>query len=388
MVKKKNIRAEDLLMEEDFTGNLLNEKEKTAKGADQEEIQLARQIYLFLKSCLHVLSTSEKDHLKSRVSRSVGKYKLKRQFVRWTSAAAILVACISGIWWYYHENEMPEIIHYAREMAVPGPGSNTLLLLQNKHEVLISDKDSRINYARNGKNIRINNGQQISQKLDSLKTVYNTVIVPWGKRTQVTLSEGTSIWLNSGSKLVYPAVFAADKREVYLEGEAIFEVTHENHVPFYVGTNNFTVKVLGTVFNVSAYSGDKYSSTVLEQGRILLIGKGNLFTKEKLDITPGTRAVFDPEQKSFHQEQVNPLDYLSWRKGYYIFHSEELGNILKKISRYYDVKIEIQDQSLAHETFSGSLDLKKTPPDILKVIAETTPFTFHYEDKRLIINSQ
>ncbi len=389
MAGKKNIRAEDLLMEDGFNDNLLEGEKKDGTEVAPEEIYLARQIFRFLKSFnLHVLSAPEKDHLKNRISRSVGKYKRKKQLIRWNIAAAIFVAGLSAAILYYRENSTPEIVHYARQLNIPEQINNTLLLLQNNHEVLIPDRNSEINYAGNGKKIHINHGQNINQKIDTKEIVYNTVIVPYGKRTRVRLSEGTTVWLNSGSRLVYPAVFPADKREVYLSGEAIFEVVRERQTPFLVNTDNFTVKVVGTVFNISAYSGDKYSSAVLERGKIELMGKRNLFTKENLTITPGIRAVYDPEQKSFRQEQVNPGDYLSWRNGYYIFHTEELGNILKKLSRYYDIEISIPDKSLALETFSGSLDLKKTLRDVLSVITETTPFTFHNEDGKLIIKSQ
>jgi len=119
--------------------------------------------------------------------------------------------------------------------------------------------------------------------------------------------------LNSGSKLVYPVVFAEKKREVYIEGEAVFDVAHMKDKPFVVSTKDFDIKVLGTVFNVSAYPDDKYSSTVLEQGKIELIYRGaSILSQEKLDISPGYMAVFDRNQKTFEQQQVNTQKYLSW----------------------------------------------------------------------------
>ena len=206
-------------------------------------------------------------------------------------------------------------------------------------------------------------------------------------RTQITLSEGTKIWLNSGSKLIFPAVFAQNKREVFIEGEAVFDVTHMKDKPFVVSTKDYSIKVLGTVFNVSVYSDDKYSRIVLEKGKIELIcSKTSIFAQEKLEISPGSMAVFDRNQKTFEQQQVNPQKYLSWREGYLIFNSEKLENILKKLGRYYNIEMIISDNQLKNETFSGYLDLKNSPEEVLAVINETTSFSFSNDHGRIIIN--
>jgi ferric-dicitrate binding protein FerR (iron transport regulator) len=187
--------------------------------------------------------------------------------------------------------------------------------------------------------------------------------------------------------MVYPAVFTENKRVVYIEGEAVFDVTHKEDRPFVVSTKDFDIKVLGTLFNVSAYSDDSYSSTVLEQGKIELICRGaSILSQEKLDISPGSMAVFDRNQKTFELQQVNPQKYLSWREGYLILNSEKLENILKKLDRYYNIEMVITDNHLKNETFSGYLDLKNSPQEVLSVINETTSLNYTIDREKIFIN--
>ena len=251
---------------------------------------------------------------------------------------------------------------------------------------MISQKESHIAYDKNGENIVVDSIRTISQQVKAEELVFNTLVVPYGKRTQITLSDGSKVWLNSGSKLVYPANIE-EQRTVYIEGEAIFEVTHSEKHPFLVVTKDFEIKVLGTVFNVSAYPDDMISSTVLEKGKIELAPtQKNLFNKKKLTILPGTMAVFNPTEKAFHQQKVNASNYMSWRDGYFIFKDEPLENIIKKLERYYNVEIVIQNKNLGKEEFSGNLNLKNTPEEVLSVIAETTPFSIKHENQKLNIN--
>jgi ferric-dicitrate binding protein FerR (iron transport regulator) len=216
--------------------------------------------------------------------------------------------------------------------------------------------------------------------------VYNTVIVPYGKRTQITLSDNSSVWLNSGSKLIYPARFAAEKREVYLEGEAIFEVSHNKQQPFMVITHDIEVKVLGTVFDISTYTDDATSSTILESGSVeMKYNNNSLLSSAKITMVPGMMAVYDPIEKTVKQTQVNTKLYTSWREGYFVFERQSLGEILKKISRYYNVSIQLNDQSLADETFTGPLDLRNSATQVLEIIAELINAKVENIDNQIII---
>ena len=386
MPRKSKIRAEELLAKENFSEELISQNANDV-AADENENRIARNMYSFLRSSVESLTILEKEQTKNRIRFSVRNLSRKRLLVRLAIAASILLVAILTSVGYFRMNSDMEIANFAETLNHIKAENNTRILLQNGEEVQIDKTQSQIKYDAKGENILINSEKKVVQKIDKVKAVYNTVIVPYGKRAQITLSEGTKVWLNSGSKLVFPAVFAQNKREVFIEGEAIFDVTHMKDKPFVVSTNDFGIKVLGTVFNVSVYSDDKYSRIVLEKGKIELIGREtSIFAQEKLEISPGTMAIFDRNQKTFEQEQVNPQKYLSWREGYLIFNSEKLESILKKLGRYYNIEMIISDNQLKYETFSGYLDLKSSPEEVLAVINETTSFSFSNNQGRIIIN--
>lgn len=386
MEKRSKIPAEELLAAENFSDELLLQNKKGGK-VDENETRIVRDIYSFLRNSSGELTHSEKEQTKNQIKFSIRKLTIRRLMVRWSVAATLLMAVILTSIGYFRVNSSSEIVQFAQTLDKIKAGNNTRIILRNGEEVQIDKKVSQIKYDIKGENILIDSEQKIAQKTNDKIAVYNTVIVPNGKRTQITLSEGTKVWLNSGSKLVYPAMFAENKREVYIDGEAVFDVSHMNDKPFIVSTKDFDIKVLGTVFNVNSYSGDENSSAVLEKGKIELVYNGaSILSKEKLDIAPGTMAVYDRQQKTMAQQKVNPQNYLSWREGYLTLNSEKLNDILRKLSRYYNIEMVITDERLKSETFSGYLDLKNSPEEVLSVISETTSLSYSTDHEKLFIN--
>ena len=386
MFRRSKTRAEDILAKEDFTEEYLSQNLNDGIIGENES-RIAQKLYVFLRSAGRGMSNSDKEQTKNQIRSSVRKFYFRKQLVRWSVAASILLAAIFTSIGYFRINSNTEIVHFAQNLSDIKVENSTRIILQNGEEVRIEKKLSQIKYDEKGENILIDSDQNIVQKTDNTNSAFNTVIVPYGKRTQITLSEGTIIWLNSGSKLIYPVVFAKNKREVYIEGEAVFDVKHMNDKPFVVSTKDFDIKVLGTVFNVSAYSDDKNSSAVLAQGKIELSYTGaSILSKEKLEISPGSMAIFDHNQRTFEKKQVNPQMFLSWRDGYLTLNREKLENILKKLSRYYNIEMVITDNQLKNETFSGFLDLKNSSEEVLSVINETTPLNYSIDHEKIFIN--
>lgn len=388
MSSKSKMRAEELLAGENFSEELLSQNAKD-RNVDENEIRIARKVYFFLRSAetRHGLVSTEKEQTKNQIRLSVRRLFIKRQLVTWSIAATLLFGVILTSVVYFRTSSSSQILNFAQTLSNIKAENSTRIILQNGEEVRIDKTQSQIKYDNKGENILIDSEQKVIQKTDNAKTIFNTVVVPYGKRTQITLSDGTKVWLNSGSKLVYPAVFTARKREVYIDGEAVFDVTHMQDKPFVVSTKDFDIKVLGTVFNVNSYADDKSSSTVLETGKIELICRAaGILSQERLNILPGTMAVYDRNQKIFEQKQVDPQKYLSWREGYLILNSEKLENILRKLGRYYNIEMVITDNYLKKATFSGYLDLKNSPEEVLSVINETTSLSFSVDHEKIYIN--
>lgn len=193
----------------------------------------------------------------------------------------------------------------------------------------------------------------------------NQVIIPYGKRSQVTLADGSHIWLNSGSRLSYPSEFSGKAREVYLSGEAFFDIAPDASKPFYVITKDIKIKVLGTRFNVSAYDDEEILQTVLLEGKVT-IGK-NVFLAGTEEMEPGERAVYHKISENFTKGPADVNYFTSWLYGYLIFENEPTPEIFKKLERYYNQPIVVEN-GLDNITFSGKLDLKEDIQEVLESI--------------------
>lgn len=146
--------------------------------------------------------------------------------------------------------------------------NQTLLILSEKKQIAIQGKESKLHYNQQGKlNV---NSQTINQETenDKKKDTYNQLIVPAGKRSSITFSDGTRIWLSASSRVVYPVEFMKNKREIYVEGEAFLDVYHDKSRPFIVKTNKMDIQVLGTTFNVCAYEKENIQTVVLVTGKV------------------------------------------------------------------------------------------------------------------------
>jgi transmembrane sensor len=210
------------------------------------------------------------------------------------------------------------------------------------------------------------NHDTIKVNTNKISTELNRIIVPYGKRSDVRLADGTHILLNSGSQLSYPTEFKTDSREVYLSGEAFFEVKANPDKPFYVITRDVKIKVMGTSFNVSSYNEDITVQTVLLKGKVTA-GKNKLFAGT-IDLVPGERLTYDKNTLNLSKDEVDVQLYSSWVKGYLIFANRPIKEISLKLKRYYNQDIAIED-GLENITFSGKLELKDNLKDILENIA-------------------
>ena len=213
------------------------------------------------------------------------------------------------------------------------------------------------------------NNDTLVEKSDKTSSAMNQIVIPYGKKSDIVLADGTHIWLNSGSQLSYPVKFEADSREVYLSGEAFFKVKTNPNKPFYVITRDVKVKVYGTSFNISSYDEDKTIETVLVEGRISA-GKNKMFAKT-INIVPGERMTYDKKNETLSTDKVDVKMFSSWVNGYLVFENVPLIEIFKKLERLYNKKI-VVETNLGETTFSGKLDLKDDIEDVFENISFTS----------------
>jgi transmembrane sensor len=207
---------------------------------------------------------------------------------------------------------------------------------------------------------------------------FATIHSPEGARTEFSLPDGTTGWLNSGSVLTYPVEFAGN-REVKIEGEAYFEVVRRQGEPFYVKTEELTVKVLGTSFNVSAYKDDKEASVILKEGKVRISRQDG---KEGYVMSPNEKFIYDFNQKVARISQVDAAAQTAWTQGFLSFRGEPLSEVMKKLARWYNVDYEIRDKTLQNYSFKATFKDEQLD-EILRMIALTTPMKYRIEERKL-----
>jgi len=335
-----------------------------------------------------LISNKEKTKLRDKILSSVYLYKRKKQ-VQYFAVAASITMLFSVVIFKSNQGSINQFIEIAKEKGTKK--TNIELILTDKKKIDIKEKNSVISYSKTGKKLTVGTSTFLQEKepkaSKSIKTVYNTLIVPYGKRSKLTLSDGSIVWLNSGSKLIFPITFnhQVSKREVYLEGEAIFEVTHNKKQPFMVLCKNHQITVLGTVFNISNYLDEKNIKTTLKSGRVEIRYRKNIFMQKTIKIIPNTMAIYEKNSNTIQTKKVEVAPQFSWREGILIFKNDNLKFIMKKLSRYYNVAIEITNTDLANQTFSGYLDLKDSLEKVLQIIKVTSNFTYTHRQKIIII---
>ena len=206
---------------------------------------------------------------------------------------------------------------------------------------------------------------------------------PPGQRAKVTLGDGTIVWLNAHTKLRYPVYFSGKEREVELDGEAYFEVAHDEEVPFVVSTEKLNIRVLGTKFNVSAYTGESDFHAYLVEGAVEVCGHTEEVGRLLLSPNEQVRLVDDLLVK----ETLDNKDILLWKEGIYAFDDMTLREIVHKLELYYDIRFVIRDSRMANYKFSGKFRQQDGVENVLRALQKVKRFTFvrHEESNEIII---
>lgn len=293
---------------------------------------------------------------------------------------ATIALMFVSVWYFAYQNNGNEripkdIVSFANNQQPIGSHSPEVQLILSDNEIItITEPEPQIRY--DSTFIQIS-----AQKVPKKEAVtFNQLITPIGKRSMIAFHEGTKIWVNSGTKLVYPVKFDDKQREIYVEGEAYIDVAIDpKKRPFIVRTDQITVHVLGTKFNVEAYASDSRQRVVTESGLVKITSNKN---ENGVLLSPNKMYEYGNGQESVNE--VNVHRYISWIDGLYIYEDERLDVIFTRLSRYYGKKI-IVDQSSAMLKCSGKLDLKENLEDVLSIIAYTAPIEYSCVEEKYII---
>lgn len=197
--------------------------------------------------------------------------------------------------------------------------------------------------------------------------------VPLGSRSKVLLADGTLVNLNSGSELQYSSDFSDNKRIVSLSGEAYFNVKSDKEHPFLVKTDDFVVKVTGTHFNVCSYKENSYISTTLTEGKIELQIDGS---DQNFEIKPGEKFELNRETKEFVLENADLETETAWKDGEFIFRNIPFPELVKRLERWYDVRLNYSDSELKNYAYTGKFKNQETIWQVLDALKLTSPIDY------------
>ncbi|MGS2764311.1 FecR family protein [Sinomicrobium sp. M5D2P9] len=252
-------------------------------------------------------------------------------------------------------------------------GDGTVRELNEKDVDIITGKDGRQVVVQEKNALRYE--RKLYPETDSVTD--NLLTVPHAKTFQLTLSDGTHIYLNSGTRIKYPETFQGRKNRVVqiIDGEAYFSVTRDTAHPFIVQTGDMDIKVLGTEFNISAYRDDRHARAVLVKGSVHVAS----VTGEKT-LVPREMASFDKKGKTLSVNPVMVESHIAWINGKMLFINEPFQSIVKKIERSYGVKVINQNRRLQDAHFYGDFDInEETVEDVLKIFSTGKPFSYEIE---------
>ena len=302
-------------------------------------------------------------------------------------AAAVLIAMIGTGLFLYTQTNLPDtqVVQLPHEDIQPG-GNRAVLKLADGRQILLNEGQSgivlsneEITYKDGNPLADLNAGNQLEGPVQWLE-----LATPRGGTYQVTLPDGTDVWLNAGSVLRYPIRFDSKRRVVELSGEAYFDVAHlqikNKRIPFLVKTADQTVEVLGTQFNLSAYADDANVKTTLVKGSVR-IASAERNEYAPIVLKPGQQSVYEAGSVAVATVDVRP--FIAWKEGYFHFKSTPFPEVIKQMTRWYDIEI-VFEGDMPIQTFSGKMSREVSLQNVLKFF-EGSGVNFTIVNGKLIV---
>lgn len=348
---------------------------------DKNQILELKQHLSELKFTNDMLRHFEKEELtnriKARINRNLKKtdLQLRLNSLMKYAAVALIFTAIGG-WAVYFNMRKDNIYEEFAQQTIPVPptAQGSLLITSNGENVALKKTNSTVDYSRSG-TIVLDNDSVLGTAEDA-PNVMNQLVIPYGNQSKVVLSDKTVVWLNAGSRLVYPTLFREKNREVLLFGEAYFEVAKNPGKPFIVKTSGIDIRVIGTKFNVSAYNEDNVIQTVLKEGTVSIRRKdANLFEKD-IVIKTNQLASFNKNSRNTEVHEVNAGTYSLWTKGLISFEDIDFSRVIKQVERYYNISISFSEPQKEIMRISGKLDLKRSRKEVMEYLEKVSLSSF------------
>lgn len=349
---------------------------------ERDDVQLAEEHFKYVNLSPLKTSFEKKQKAFLRLERSLAAFNRKRIILRFSYIAAACVAVLVLSLLYIQNN-----VKLSENKPVTASGYIVGRELESEDILFITG--NRSNSFQSNVEIQLDGNTAAQIKSENMKAAQisieqnamNVLIVPYGKRSKVTLSDGTQVWLNSGTTLEFPSDFTGSRREIYLSGEMYIEVAPDKNKSFFVHTSGYDVKVFGTKFNVSTYPGS-ISSVVLVEGSVSLQSAD----KQELFLSSNEQAIYSDVTRNFDMREVNVHSFISWKNGYLTFENTPITDALKQIERYYNLSFNYdEDVSFQGLTCTGKIILSDNLDNVMTALSLISATKYKREDKQIYI---
>ena len=385
MLKPKTLNFEDLIIKY-LNQNTSVEDLKTllVKLKEKENVKLFKSYIKTNYYSLYVLNDIDRKDIIKVIKNKIDleRKKSKRiDFIKKSFQYAALFIIVLGLGYYIKSTQQnivveEKIVPKADDIVLETENGEQLILEKEEKSVKI---DSKINL------LQKSNKLVYDKDLEIETLIFHSLKVPYGKRFDIVLSDNSKVYLNSGSILRYPVKFLNNQiREVFLEGEAFFDISEDEKNIFRVNSNGINVEVYGTKFNFKNYPEDYVSDVVLVNGSV---GISNSENKSITKLSPGFKGSVDKENYKVEKVKINTKIYTSWIEGQVVFRGESFNQIIKKLERLYNVTIINNNEKISEELFNASIDTENEKiEDVLNYFNKIYNIEYQVYNNKIIIN--
>lgn len=336
------------------------------------------------KDILYKYRMYKKIDYKTACERCEKRVGIKRRNIQaWVKYAAVFLLPLAVVLLMLKNSDWKEPMKVATVDILPGETKATLILANGESVTLQHDtvRDIIVGEGVNAKNSGVGIVYS-SDGRDKRDLQYNTLKTPRGGEYQITLADGSTVQLNSATQLKFPVVFDEKKREVYLTGEAFFDIQKDEKRPFYVIADGARIQVYGTSFNVNTHNKERVQTVLVEGSIGLRAEKGGQVYRMR----PSQLGEYDKTNASVNVKTVDIESYIAWKDGFFVFENQSMEQIMSTLSLWYDVDIFYANSQLKDLHFTGHVKRYEKIDNILRAIKSAVGVTFTIKDRTICIS--
>lgn len=350
----------------------------------ENDFQIAINVLHSLNADGERLGNMEKKNLLSAIkesSHSIVRKKKRIRLVKTYAAIASIILVVGLSVLFKHTATIIPTTPTDTSLAIGYEESNKDIVLVTNGSATSYSNDLKLQVNNDGEVVISQPGQEASSTIKTKTDQLSKLIIPYGKRSQLKLADGTQIWLNSGTVLEFPVNFNGKEREITVYGEIYIEVAHDKTKPFIVHSKDMDVRVYGTKFNISTYANSE-PSVVLAQGSVGVSTKKG----KEVKISPSERIKL--VDNTFIKEQVDIAHYLSWKDGYLLFDNTPMSDVLIQVGRYYNLTFNINNEMIKDVTCTGKIYLSSNFNTVMHTISLLTNTKYYQNGKNIYLNME